>query len=90
MTSEPKHHLFNPSPNRPIEDILATVAYGADLGTKQGTITTIYTIVPLAALQTRLAMDAEKTARKIVCLTWALIVLTVALLVLTGILAIRG
>lgn len=85
-----KDQMFNPDPDRPINDLLATIAYGADYGAKQSTVTTVFTVVPLAALQARLAMDADKTARRIVCLTWALIGLTIALLLLTAVLAYRG
>lgn len=85
-----KDEMFNPDPNRPIKDLLATIAYAADYGTKQGSVSTVYTVVPLAALQTRLATDADKTAQKLINLTKALIGLTVALLLFTIVLAIRG
>ena len=90
MTNEPKDDLFDPNPNRPIPDILATIARGAKRGATEGTVTTVFTVVPLAALNVRLATDADRTAKKVLRLTWALIALTGALLIFTVILATRG
>ena len=90
MASQAKDHMFDPDPTRPIDDILATIAYAADFGVKQSTVTTAYTVVPIAALNVRLAMDADRTAQKIVNLTKALIGLTIVLLIFTVILAVRG
>jgi len=76
---------FDTSVDRTTDELLEAVVIGVKTGINQNKIS--FAITPFAVLLVKLSQDAEKTARRVVCLTWALVALTVALLGLTAYLA---
>jgi hypothetical protein len=78
---------FKAEPDQEVEKLLEEIEAGAEAGARSPSRTTTFAIAPFAALLVRLSRDADKTANKVVRLTWGLFWLTLALLIFTGYLA---
>ena len=73
-----------------MESLLIAVMEGATEGARSQSRTSAYAIAPFAALLVKLSQQADERAKQVVKLTWALLVLTLGLFVLTAALLLRG
>lgn len=73
-------------PEKSVEELLRAISDGAEAGLSDSIRNPNRALPPFAALLVKLSRTAEATASKVVKLTWGLLLLTLALLILTGVL----
>jgi type II secretory pathway component PulL len=82
----PYGEFFEDDPTKSVESLLAEIKKGAMEGSGNGKSRLVLAITPFATLLIKLSRDADRTARTVRRLTWAIFGLTFILVVLTVVL----